>query len=297
MADDNTNQSGGNAQQVGESAPHMRYEAQLQTSLIRRSEIQTWEGSQADIIALFNSAAAGSLWTDVQFLTNGGSQPGEGDEWGLAHVSAVSAPRRQGGIWTLQLTVTQLRYVMIWTLDYVEVAKPIRTWLAGTTDAPDLAQLKKWELAGEKEDWENYDNYQTVDGVALEGNTLTLAKMIREKGIESYTIHAPVATCQLNYATFPAGVGAFLDKQFSALPTIETGWKDLCAGDPDAVRQELDGLCPDGGAWLGAGDRVNPNADGSYTRTVQFTAANAIDENLYPSGGSGTGGGTEGGGT
>lgn len=295
MADGDNQQSGGNGQQGGgtSSAPHLRFEAQLQASLTRRSETQTWEGSEDDITALFESAAPGSEWSDLRFLGSGGSQPSEGDEWGLAHVTSVVAPRRQGKVWTMQLTVTQLRYVKIWTLDFAEISKPVRTWLAGTNDAPDLALLRKWERAGEDEDWDNYDAYKTGNGTALEDNTLKLAKMIREKGIDSYTIHTPVATCQLTYATFPDGAGGLLDKRYSSLPKVEDGWGDLCAGDSDAVRQTLDGLCPDGGTWLCTGDCVHPNSDGSYTRTVQFTAADYVDEDLYAAGSGGSGGGED----
>ena len=273
----------------GNEDPHLRFEAQLQLSLTRRSEIQTWEGTQSAILEKFNAVSIGTVTDEVQFLGEGGS-PTSGAAWDYARVTQVTAPRRQGKLWTMQITVSQVRYLTIWTLDFADIDKPIRTWLAGTDDAPDLALLSKWELAGEKQDWANYDSYKTVDGEALEDNTLKLAKMIREDGIESYTMHTPVVTCQATYGSFPDGAGGLLDKWLGELPRSAGGWPDMGGGSSDAVRVQLDHLKDDwagagaAGVWLCTADPVHPNADGSYLRSTQFTLATSVNEDLYEEG-------------
>lgn len=273
--------------------PHLRYEAQLQMSLTRRSEVQTWEGQEAAIVAKFNATKIGELVPEADqelLLLSPGNSATSGEPWSEARVSNVSAPRRQGRVWTMQITISQLRWLTIWTLDFADIDKPIRTWHAGQQNGPDLAELSKWELAGEKQDWTNYDAYKTVDGDSLAGDTLKLAKMIREDGIESYTIHTPVVTCQITYPTFPDGAGGLLDCWFPTLPTPVGGLPDMGGYTESAVRDELDDLKTDfGGAgvpgkWLCTADPVHPNADGTYTRTTQFTLVSTVNEDLYGQG-------------
>lgn len=299
MADEDTepggNDSGGTTpSEEPASTPHLRYEAVLRLSLTRRSEIHTWEGDEAAIVAKFLATKIGEVVPEGEtaylHLSAGGS-PTSGEPWAEARVAEVSAPRRQGKVWTMQVTVTQLRYLTIWTLDFADVDKPIRTWHAGTTNGPDLAMLSKWELAGEKQDWTNYDDYKTVDGTSLTGETLDLAKMIREDGIESYTIHTPVATCQITYPTFPDGAGGLLDCWLPELPAPVGGWPDMGGYTESAVRDQIDGLksgfggsAGEDGVWLCTADPVHPNADGTFTRSTQFTLVSSVNENLYSQG-------------
>ena len=281
------------------STLNLRFEAQLQASLTKRSEIQTWGGEEADIVALFLELSSNigkvAQEGDTLFLSGGGSAT-SGEAYAEARLENVSAPRRQGKLWTMQVTYSQVRYITIWSLDFADIDKPVKTWLQGTPDAPDLAQLSQWELAKEKEDWANYDAYKTVDGVALDGNTLKLAKMIREEGIESYTLHTPVATCQVTYPTFPDGAGGILDKQFSELPKAPGGWPDMGGDDTDAIWTKINGLKDNwagagtAGVWLCTADPVHPNSDGTYTRSTQFTLATSANLDLYPEGTASDGG-------
>lgn len=281
------------------STLHLRFEAQLKSALTKRSEIQTWEGSQADIVAAFLDLSANIGTIAEQGSTpeigktihlGGGGSATSGEAYAEPRLEDVSAPRRQGNVWTMQVTYSQVRYVTIWSLDFADIDKPVKTWLQGTENAPDLALLSQWELAKEKEDWANYDAYKTVNGVALDGNTLKLAKMMREDGIESYTLHTPVATCQVTYPTFPSGAGGILDKQFADLPKAAGGWPDMGGDDTDAIWSEIDGLKADwagdgtAGVWLCTADPVHPNADGTYTRSTQFTLVTSANIDLYPEG-------------
>ena len=288
--------------------PHLRYEAQLQMSLTRRSEVQTWEGQEAAIVAKFNATKIGELVPEADqelLLLSPGNSATSGEPWSEARVSNVSAPRRQGRVWTMQITISQLRWLTIWTLDFADIDKPIRTWHAGQQNGPDLAELsKQWEelpphfitssetKLGKDEllDYiESIINHGKVTG-RLAGDTLKLAKMIREDGIESYTIHTPVVTCQITYPTFPDGAGGLLDCWFPTLPTPVGGLPDMGGYTESAVRDELDDLKTDfGGAgvpgkWLCTADPVHPNADGTYTRTTQFTLVSTVNEDLYGQG-------------
>lgn len=282
-----------------ESAPHLRYEAELQASVTRCSEIQTWEGTEDEIVGKFQETKVGDLVAeaDVSLLhLHRGGSPTSGEDWAEPRVAAVSAPRRKGGVWTMQITISQLRWLTIWSLDFADIDKPIRTWHAGQDDGPDLAELEKWELAGENQDWANYDSYKTVDGTELDGDTLELAKMIREDGIESYTIHTPIATCQVTYPTFPDGAGKLLDRWLADLPESIGSWPDMGGYTADAVRLQIDdlksGFGGEGvdGKWLCTADPVHPNADGTFTRSTQFMLVSDVNENLYAEGSATEGG-------
>ena len=273
---------------------HLTVRARLSASPQSRSEIQAWEGSEEKITDMFRSLKVGQYDGDVaamaRFLPEGGSVT-QGLDYGYTYISNMSAPRRNGKTWTMDVALTQLKHVALWTMDFAEIAKPIQTWRQDfppdDENRPSLPMLRKWERARDIQDWDDFDTYRTIDGEALTGATLTLAKMIREQGVEMYTVHAPVATLMMRYIDVWPGVGKLLDKQFSDLPGLPSGWVEIGAG-----RDNMEAACsfPDGaggevsGSWLCTGDRENPNADGSKTRTVQFTGALAINENIYPIG-------------
>ena len=60
--------------------------------------------------------------------------------------------------------------------------------------------------------------------------------------------------------------------------------------DTDAIWSEIDGLKADwagdgtAGVWLCTADPVHPNADGTYTRSTQFTLVTSANIDLYPEG-------------
>ena len=265
------------------SALHLTYQARLFAQVLLRGEVQTWEGPFEDVLAKFNTVKLGERTSEVIFLTGGGSAS-EGTDWGEAFVSDIQAPRRRGNVWSLQITVQQLRHAGVWTLSFAEICKPIRTWHQDweqSNDIPDLPKLAAWELAKEREDFEHYDSYQTVEGEKLTDATLTLAKMIREKGVESYTVHAPVATLTMRYLDTIPGVGGLLDKWLTELPSLPAGWAEL--GSARGIIESAnagDGTRP-AGVWFCQADQETPNADGSKTRTVQFLGVTDVNTDLY----------------
>lgn len=206
----------------------------------------------------------------------------------------------------MQVTVVQLRKCVLWTLDFAEIQKDIRTWrqdfpVAGgdepNPDIPDLSKLAQWERAKETQDWDDYDDFKTVDGEELKDGTLDLAKMIR-KGIESYTIHTPVPTMTMRYFDEVTGTGALLDKYLTVLPSGPAGWEELGGADIQSQLNDLTTVHTDGSGaigtigyrWLCVADKSTPNGDGSCTRVVQFMRVNQVEDKLYSIGNAADGG-------
>ena len=281
------------------SGLHLTYTAQLFSEPMRRGEVQTWEGAEASVVAAFKVLKVGEKAGNVKFLSMDGS-------WGTPFIGGVQAPRRAGKTWAMQVTVVQLRKCVLWTLDFAEIQKDIRTWrqeipvIDGQqpgSDIPDLSKLAQWEKAKDVQDYKDYDAFKTVDGVALEGGTLELAQMIR-KGIESYTIHTPVPTMTMRYFDEVTGTGALLDKYLSSLPSGPTGWEELGGADIQSQLNDLSSFHTDGAGgvgtisyqWLCVSDKATPNGDGSCTRVVQFMRVNKVEEKLYSSGDASAGG-------
>lgn len=276
------------------SGLHLTYTAQLFSEPMRRGEVQTWEGDERAIVAAFKGMKVGDRAGNYKFIS------AANDSWGTPFIGGVQAPRRAGKTWTMQVTVVQLRKCVLWTHDFAEIQKDIRTWrqdipVAGgeepSTDIPDLSKLAQWERAKDIQDWDDYDAFKTVDGVALEGGTLELAQMIR-RGIESYTIHTPVPTMTMRYFDEVKGTGALLNKYLSALPSGPAGWKELGGADIYSQLNDLTQFHTDGAGgigtisyqWLCVSDKSKPNGDGSCTRVVQFMRVNQVEKRLYSSG-------------
>ena len=282
------------------SGLHLTYTAQLFAESMRRGEIQTWEGGESAIIGAFRAMKVGEAAENLKFIA------ASDGSWGTPFIGGVQAPRRAGKTWTMQVTVVQLRKCVLWTLDYAEIQKDIRTWrqdfpVAGgdnpSPDIPDLSKLSQWEKAKDVQDYEDYDAFKTVDGVALVGGTLELAQMIR-KGIESYTIHTPVPTMTMRYFDEVTGTGALLDKYLDSLPNGPAGWEELGGADIQSQLNDLSVFHTDGAGgvgtisykWLCVSDKSTPNGDGSCTRVVQFMRVNSVEDKLYSRGNASEGG-------
>lgn len=308
------NIDGGGIDGGGETSSrlHLTYTAQLFSEPMRRGEVQTWEGEEDDILDEFRELKVGVATTRYMFIT------AANETWGTPFIAGVQAPRRSGKTWTMQVTVVQLRKCVLWTLDFAEIQKDIRTWRQnievadsgangganggdGGYVAPDLSILAQWERAKDIQDWENYDSFKTVDGVALTGNTLELAQMIR-KGIESYTIHTPVPTMTMRYFDEVEGTGALLDKYLDDLPSGPSGWHELGGAGIYSQLSSLKEKHVSGEIgtiqykWLCVTDKSTPNGDGSSTRIIQFMRVDNVEEALYDEGQASDGGLDEGGG-
>lgn len=274
----------------GSNSLHLTYTAQIFSEPLRRGEIQSWEGDEADILEKFLGLKVGTATDEFKFIS------GADDEWGTPFIAGVQAPRRQGKTWAMAVRVAQCRKAVMWTLDFAEVQKDIRTWMQTyphdsdtwqNGESPDLSIIAQWERAKDIQDWDDYDAFKTVDGDELKGNTLTLAQMIR-KGIESYTIHTPVPTMTLQFFDGVTGVGKLLDKYLVELPSGPAGWAELGGAKMWEQMQDLTVEFGDFGGygtrsfkWLCVGDKEHSNGDGSTTRTVQFMRVDSVEEALY----------------
>lgn len=280
----------------GGNSLHLTYSAQLFCEATRRGEVQVWEGDESDMVAKFRDMKVGEVATDYKLIT------AANDTWGTPFVGGIQAPRRSGKVWTMSVTIVQLRKCYHWTLDFAEVQKDIRTWLqdlpggndgSPNEESPDLSKLALWEKAKDIQDMDDYNAFKTVDGVALEGNTLKLAKMIR-KGIESYTIHTPVPTLTFRYFDEVDGTGGLLDKYLTPLPSGPANWEELGGADIHGQLLQLTYVQGPNGTitykWLCTADKSTSNGDGSSTRTIQFMRVDSVQDELYDEGDASDGG-------
>lgn len=199
------------------------------------------------------------------------------------YVSAVELQALKGGRGRLIISTAQQDNVAVWGLEMAEIQKPIRTWKANEekeADRPDLALLANWESQAGKQGLESEYNAYKYNGTGLSGNTLILAKMIREEGIDHYAVYTPIITLTTRHNGLPSGVGSNIGK-------IET---------PTDAPSDLTAIATE---WLKTADRIQGSIDGVYTRIQQWTGADKWNTNLYEkvessssSSGSGSGSGS-----
>lgn len=181
------------------------------------------------------------------------------------YVSAVELQALKGGRGRLIISTAQQDDVAVWGLEMAEIQKPIRTWKANEekeADRPDLALLANWESQAGKQGLESEYNAYKYNGTGLSGNTLILAKMIREEGIDHYAVYTPIITLTTRHNGLPSDVGSNIGK-------IET---------PKDAPEALSAIATE---WLKTADRIQGSIDGVYTRTQQWTGADKWNTNLY----------------
>lgn len=234
-------------------------------SLTKQPGIQiktlVWDGSYEDLEDFVKSCIVGRK---VPTLT--GSSPAGWPSDGI--VSAAEVVRLKGLRGRMSLTYTTLETCEVWGLEMMEIQKPIKTWMAGAeaSKKPDLTLLANWEAQANNPALQAEYNAYKYNGTALEGNTLELAKMIREEGIEHYVVYTPVITCTTRLNEIPSGIGA--DNGKIATPISSEG-------------VTISGLTGTASQWLKTGDRLTGAIDGTYTRVQQWTGADKWNAKLY----------------
>ena len=125
-------------------------------------------------------------------------------DFGTGNVTTLNLQRDAGDLATLAISVAEKDDTETWLLEWQEISKDIRTWTPTTGEKPDLAALRLWEaLASSDPTSYNAYIYNTQDGTKLTGNTLLLAQMIREQGIESYLVFTPTMRICCHSFSYP----------------------------------------------------------------------------------------------
>jgi len=257
----------------GGGAPHLTVQKEIALGVSVNRKVETWQGP---FVRLLEKAKGYSLGTYVEDegLPAGNSDT-QGGGCGYAFVSDVKLTRGNGNVGRLVVTLAQNRQAARVAVDFTEVQRPIRSWHADKADgAPDLAKIREWE-AKEESDYASYASF-----AGLDGDTKTLAEMIF-KGIEHFTVYAPVVSVSLVTFSFPQLSLYPVGKQYGE-PEVPYGWDILHGGSISDVVQNL--TPPDRDTpymWVLGSSRATPNADGTYQWTLQYQACDSVEEALF----------------
>ena len=193
-------------------------------------------------------------------------------DFGTGNVTTLNLQRDAGDIATLAISVADKDDTETWLLEWQEISKDIRTWTPKTGEKPDREALRLWEaLASSDPTSYNDYTYNAQDGTKLTGNTLLLAQMIREQGIESYLVFTPTITkisTLTEMTNFTSKVGK--------IDTPTSASKDSVVGSIDVSK--FTALATQ---WLKTADRIQTALDGTIQRTEVWTGADVWNSNLY----------------
>lgn len=246
----------------------MAGQVQLQKSMTLQPGIRNYAYTIIDTYAILESA--------IEALKVGGDTANIGSKYSDLQVEGrivnATTERLPGGQGRAIITTVVYDSTPVWGLEMTEIQKPIKTWHADKGNAkPNLEQINQWEALRAKGDEISYENYK-YDGVnVMSGDTLTLAKMIREEGIQYYAVYAPVITCteRLTKAEVEAlEEGALKTNNIGKIFTPESIG---CAAVFYSTAT----------SFLKTGDRITGALDGTYTRVQTWTGADAWNPNLY----------------
>lgn len=278
MAEGEAGESGGEAS--GVSGIHLTVARQLSHGYDRTTCVETWEGPYDECLAKAAEHTPGlpDVCKDIEDAwPNVTPEP-------TVFCSSVNVRRGVGNIGTCAIVYQALYNLAVSGLEITVVEKPIRSWKANDgDDAPDLGQIKQWEEQKE-ENYAAYSAYKYDGTNEMTGNTKKLAEMIF-KGIESYSEYVPVITLTITYYNAPGlpDPSDILGKQVT--PEVP----DVCTDSLSNLASYV--LMKD--HWVGTADRETGNNDGTFTRVIQWSGFDDVEDDLYPEGGSGEGGGGE----
>lgn len=250
----------------------------LQATQTAEREVWTevWEGTTDECIDMAKNFKVGTPFP----LPPGGDYDPMWNEYQEPVINTgMTLTRKPGNLAELSHSYMSVLKREMWSLDMAEITKDIRTWLVlkmgEVAAAPELAKIAQWQAqkdAGDYGAWSSFQYYDSAGVVHdLEGDTKTLAeKMI--KGVDSYTIYAPVLTRSTLWATMPDMVG---EVGVIETPAVRDGWEVIGAEDLTAWTSLTN-------MWLKTASRSSPNQDGTYSLIEQWTGADDIDGDLYP---------------
>ncbi len=251
--------------------PHLSVHKEIALGTTANRKVETWQGPYDKLLEKAKAYDLG-MYEEDNDLPSGGSDT-QGGGYGYAFVSDVKLTRENGNGGRLVVTYTQNRQIVLASVDFTEVQRPIRNWRSDSEDAPDLAAIREWE---EKKD-DEYSAYANFTG--LTGNTKKLAEMIF-KGIETFSVYAPVVTLTATTFSFPqtslVRIGGAYDE-----PKFPYPW-DLAHGlSTGDITQYLKKKDNSNYKWVLSSSRTTPNADGTYQWVLQYQGCDAVEEVLF----------------
>ena len=188
---------------------------------------------------------------------------------------SLNLNRKEGGLAELSHAYMYVLKREMWLIDMAEITKDIRTWLVlalGEAEAAtELAKVANWQAFKDNGDLEAWKNFQYDEqGNTLQGDTRVLAQKMM-KGVDTYTIYAPVLTRTTLWSSMPTDVG---NVGVIEVPAVRAGWEVIGAADIAAWVALAN-------KWLKTASRSSPNQDGTYSLVEQWTGADEIDGDLY----------------
>lgn len=197
-------------------------------------------------------------------------------------VSGVTFSRKQAGMGEVRLQYTLLYMREIWNLDFSEISKNIKNWLVlqyttwvnGVPSVDmecysELQKIKQWEHQKDIGAFTAWGEFKYDGSKILTGDTLLLAKKMM-KGIDNYPVYTPVITRTTTWAFNPP-VGEIGCK---VTPESRPGWQGFSSEAPDWTQLA--------NVFLKTAERSHANGDGTFTLTEQWTGADELDSDLYP---------------
>ena len=278
------------------SEPHETSSLDLSASYDRIVCTKTFQGDYTDLLAKIGGLDLGADAEEEYQTEIRAAWP---MSWyaDASHIRILDArmSRAQAGRGQLTMTIAGIRNLCVWGLDFTEVSKDIRTWHQDEEDEskkPVLSIISAWEaLKGDTANIQNYQQFKYYDGSSLkeiekDSPTRKLATMMYH-GIESYSIHIPVISCQATSVSLEditpecwGSVGENLSKEnVPEDPPVFDHLSDAdCATILEGVGKNKDGKDRE---WLMTADRLTINGDGTFVRNLQWTGLDFIEPLLY----------------
>lgn len=272
------------------ASPHLTREFSADSNEQGNTLVLPFEGTRAELFEKLKGSEFFKQWNGegADAFPSGGSTT-SGTGYSIPYLSRVRIRRTRGPVCLAEFVINQVRVRGIWGLDFAEISKPILAWYRPGTppedddenNRPSGQKIREWmKLGNDNPASPDYNGFM-INGEKLEGATLTLAQMIY-RGVESFSVWVPVATWQCrvfdppDISLYPVG------NQISELAAPH-GIMEL--GDKDFL-SHMNGLTSrwsgEPWIWVRTASRVATNPDGTYIWTMQFTAAEKADEDLYP---------------
>lgn len=203
-------------------------------------------------------------------------------------VTGARFQRKEGARCEAHFTYSIILKREIWNIEWQEISKDVRTWIAsdncpnrvtGVEAAKQLAALAAWEQLRDKGDWTHYENfeypYSTGDNMEAAWTGLpSPVKVVAEKilkGVQSYSIFAPVVTRTTTHPFMPPASGKL--GKIDTPTSYGAGWSSFNGATLDFTTLAT--------AWLKNVERSSSNSDGTFTLSEGWLGADEIDGDLY----------------